>query len=263
MTPNRSVRFIQYRESSEFEDINSADPYSRSSSPATSERLTNSSPSSKLRPLVIDPPAPSVAKLLSILPATPLPTPVISNAKMVHKIRLFRGLKNNKESPTDYLNALEWSYKLDYQNQAPLDTEERLSFQEDTMKILFTNHLSGKAEEWHDDLEPEQTAKWTTLRALFQEHYKNVPQDAKNRLFDLKMKLSELKQGPEESIADYLSRVDKVFSKFPSEGFDIGMAAVKGIQDQTHQDWIEKECRKESTLTLHLSKGWRKWLIER
>lgn len=72
------------------------------------------------------------------------------------------------------------------------------------------------------------------------------PQDAKNRLFDLNMKLSELKQGSEESIADYLSRVDNVFSKFPSEGFDIGMAAVKGIQDQTHQGWIEKECRKES-----------------
>lgn len=94
---------------------------------------------------------------------------------MVHKIRPFRGLKNNKESPTDYLKALEWSYKLDYQNQAPLDTEERLSFQEDTMKILFSNHLSGKAEEWYDDLEPEQTAKWTTLRVLFQEHYKIVP----------------------------------------------------------------------------------------
>lgn len=89
------------------------------------------------------------------------------------------------------------------------------------------------------------------------------PQDAKNRLFDLKMKLSELKQGPEESIADYLSRVDKLFSKFPSEGFDIGMAAVKGIQDQTHQAGLKKNAGKNLTLTLHLSKGWRKWLIER
>lgn len=35
-------------------------------------------------------------------------------AKMVHKIRVFRGLRNNREDPADILKALDWAYRLYY-----------------------------------------------------------------------------------------------------------------------------------------------------
>ena len=117
------------------------------------------------------------------------------------------------------------------------------------MKILLSSHLSGKAEEWYDDLEIDDKGSWPTLVKHFETYYQLTPRDARTKLFDLRMKLADLKQQTDESIADYLEGAANLVSKFPTEEFDIGMAIVREINDREHQEWIERECHRMEDFT--------------
>ena len=95
---------------------------------------------------------------------------------MIHNIRVYRGLRNNREDPADFLEALDWD-RLDYKQDEPVEDNARKEFQEKTMKILFSSHLSGKAEDWYDDLEIEEKGSWPTLMKHFKTYYPLTPRN--------------------------------------------------------------------------------------
>ena len=151
---------------------------------------------------------------------------------MVYKIRVFRGLRNNWKDPAEFLKALEWAYCLDYKQEEPGKDKARKESREETMKIIFSSHLSRKAEDWYDNLEVEEKSSWPTLVKHFQTYYQLIPRDTRTKLFDLKMKLADFKQQTDKNIADYFERAANLVTKFPTEEFDIGMATVRGINDR-------------------------------
>ena len=102
---------------------------------------------------------------------------------------------------------------------------------------MISSHLSGKAEDWYDELEIEEEGSWPTLVKDFKTYYQLTPRDTRTRLFDLKMKLADFKQQTDESIADHLERAASLATKFPTEEFDIGMATVRGINNRGHKQW--------------------------
>ena len=155
VTPEQARLFSEYRQSADLEqtdleDINSQPP----SSPQIHQSPDKSS---RLRPLVLHPPSPLPGKLLSIPTSATTtqskpkilinPIPERRSAKMVHKIRDFRGLRNNREDPAYFLKALDWAYQLDYKQEEPAEENARRKFHEETMKILFSSHFSGETED--------------------------------------------------------------------------------------------------------------------
>lgn len=80
------------------------------------------------------------------------------------------------------------------------------------MEILFNSQLSGKAEDWDDDLEIEENGSWRTLMKHFKTYYQLTPRDTRTKLFDLKMKQADSKQQTNKSIADYLAREQRTWS---------------------------------------------------
>ena len=167
-----------------------------------------------------------------------------SSRIMTSKIRPFRGLRNNKENPEKFLQSIEWLYQVDYKHDEPEDPDEGHAFKEGTLGILFASHLAGKAEDWYDDLELEDT-EWNTLVVQFRDYYRIVPRNPKGRQFNLAMKLADLKQQIDEHITSYIERAEAIATKFPGEEFSIGMATVRGMSEPAHQHWIEKECLKK------------------
>lgn len=122
---------------------------------------------------------------------------------MTSKIRPFRGLRNNKENPEKFLQSIEWLNQVDYKHDEPEAPEDGQAFKEGTLGILFASHLAGKAEDWYDDLELEDT-EWNTLVVRFRDCYRIVPRSPKGRQFDLAMKLADLKQQGDENITSYI-----------------------------------------------------------
>ena len=116
------------------------------------------------------------------------------------------------------------------------------------MKILFRSHLSGKAEDWYDDLEIEEKG-WLTLTNL-ETCNQLTPRDIRIKLFDLKMNLANLKQQTEESIADYHERAANLVTKFATEDFDIDIVTMRGINDRERLEWIERDCHWTEDLRL-------------
>ena len=94
----------------------------------------------------------------------------------------------------EFLKALNWVYRLDYKQEEPSKDETKKEFQKEIMKILFNNHLSGKIEDWYDDLKIEEKNSWLTLIKHFKTYYQLTLQDTRTKLFDLKIKLADFKQ---------------------------------------------------------------------
>lgn len=128
---------------------------------------------------------------------------------MVHKFRVFRELRNNRENPADSFQALGSAYRLDYKQEEPVEDNARKEFLEETMRILFSGHLLGKTEDWYDDLEIEEKSSWPILIKHFKTYYQLTPRDTRTKLFDLNMKLAGFKQQTDEGIADNLERQER------------------------------------------------------
>lgn len=151
------------------EDINS-----QSSSPSQIHQLPSESP--QFRSLVLHPPSPLPEKLLSIPtsatttqvePETLInPVPERKIAKMVHKIRVFRGLRNNREDPADFFESsrLCLSPRLQTRRTCRSRCKERISGRdsEDSLSAII---FQGR----HDDLEIEEKSDWPNVDQALQD----------------------------------------------------------------------------------------------
>ncbi len=136
--------------------------------------------------------------------------------KMPTSIRLFRGVQDSLEDPDEYIKDLEWAYAQDYQSAEPSNNPEaKQIFINKTYRILFRNHLEGKAVEWYSNLSATTRKDWNTLKASFFEYFKLVSRDSQTRLWEKKVELANLRQGNNKSIAQFLKRAEELADQIP------------------------------------------------
>ena len=162
------------------------------------------------------------------------------------KIRPFKGLKDGKENPEEYLEDIEWAYDQDYQNNEPVNGEAAAAYKSKTHRILFRQNLEEKAREWYGDLDMDVKAQWSTLQDKFKTAFKVTLKDAQTKKFELRVKLHQLEQREEETIADYLNKAEELSMRLPQDDIDVGMATLKGMRDTIKRERVSFECNKDA-----------------
>ena len=170
------------------------------------------------------------------LAATPL---IASDSKMGStKIRPFKGLRNGREDPSEYIEDLEWLHEQHYKANGPEPDK--------TLRLLFRQNLEDAAYDWYIDLEKETKNNWTELRKAFLKAFEVTEKDAQAKKFELRMKIAQLRQEDKENIADYLKRAAELARKMVHDDIDVGMATLRGMRDQFKREQINFECNKSS-----------------
>ena len=162
------------------------------------------------------------------------------------KIRGFRGLRDGKEDPNEYLEDIEWAYEQDYESREPDSQDGKAHYYNKTHRILFRQHLQDDAFAWYSELDSELKQNWTALRQAFLPAYAITIKDSQTKKFELRIKLANLQQGEHENIADYLKRAGELSLKLPQEDIDVGMATLKGMHDVGKRERISFECNKDA-----------------
>ena len=179
---------------------------------------------------------PSTESLAATPPITSAST---SDSRMGStKIRPFKGLRNRREDLSEYIEDLEWLHDQHYKsNGSELDK---------TLRLLFRQNLEDAAYDWYIDLEKEIKNNWNKLRKAFLKTSQVTKKDAQVKKFELRMKVAQLRQEDKESIADYLKRAAGLSRKMVHDDFNIGMATLRGMRDQSKREQINFECNKGS-----------------
>ena len=159
------------------------------------------------------------------------------------KIRSFRGLRDGKEDPTEYIEDLEWEYEQHYQTNDPMGSNK-----DRAMKILFRQNLDDDAYQWYAEQEAEIKQDWARLRAAFLKQYEITVRDTQAEKFELRMKVAQSEQGNDETIAEYLKRAGDIARLMVSENdqIEIGIAMLRGMKDQFKREQVNFDCNKES-----------------
>ncbi|KAL9100381.1 MAG: hypothetical protein Q9163_004239 [Psora crenata] len=157
------------------------------------------------------------------------------------KIRPFRGQKDGKEDPHEYLEDLEWVYEQLYRGVNPPASEQEAN---KTYRLLFRQNLEGGAYEWYTNLDREVKQDWQKLREVFLKYYQITEKDAQAKKFELRLKIAQLKQEENESIAEYLKRAEDLSTHMAVDEIDLGMAMLRGMKDQHKKDQVNFECNK-------------------
>ena len=168
-------------------------------------------------------------------------------SRMGHtRIKPFKGLKNGKEDPIEFLEDLEWAYEQSYEDKTPADPIEAAVYLSRTHRVLFRQALEGKAADWYADLEPDVKTDWSKLQELFKTAFKITVKDAQAKKFELKIKLHNLEQSEGESISDFLDRAEELSMKLPQDDIDVGMAMLRGMRDVDKRERVSFECNKDA-----------------
>lgn len=159
------------------------------------------------------------------------------------KIRPFKGLRDGKEDPAEYIEDLEWVYDQDYRGKNPTNDA---TITEKSYRLLFRQHLEADAYDWYTDLDKDIKQDWEKLKQLFLTSFQVTEKDAQAKKFELRMKVAQLKQEDNESIADYLKKAFELSRKMVNDEIDVGMATLRGMRDQFKREQVNFECSKGS-----------------
>ena len=190
------------------------------------------------------------------------------------KIRPFKGLRDGKEDPKEYIEDIEWAYEQDYKAKEPKSfapsaftasssgaptsagatpdqqaTNATKEFYDKTHRILFRQNLESDAFEWYSDLDANLKPDWPRLLAAFLRAFEITAKDAQTKKFELRVKLANLKQSESENIAAYLKRASELAIRLPQDQMDVGMGILKGMSDNSKRDMVTFECNKDSDFT--------------
>ena len=135
---------------------------------------------------------------------TPYPHPVaretLAGKMALTLIPPFRGLRNGIEDPNKYLKKLELEGK-----------RSLASFEDDVLRILFTENLADEAENWClYELSSEIKQDWSQLKHGFLREYKTMTADAPPRKLKLLREIAQLKRRDPENIVGYLKRAARL-----------------------------------------------------
>lgn len=212
--------------------------------PELYERLRYSNIESKRVTSEIDvflPPSEQWKASLPLRPKVPdrSPEPRKNHIKMGStKLGLFKGLKDGREDPEEFTEDLEWTYTQDYESNEPETSTSKDAYKSKTFRILFRNHLEGKASSWYLDLDSSLKLDWERLSGEFKKFYKLTPKDSQTRRFELKVQLHNLEQEKDENIADYLERAEELYAQLPTDDIDIGIAVLKGMTHSSKKERV-------------------------
>lgn len=171
------------------------------------------------------------------------------------KIKKFRGLKDGKEDPAEFLEDVEWAYEQDFNINEPEESPEKEAFISKTHRILFRQHLEGRASEWYSDLDADIKGSWIQIRERFRTSFQISIRDTQTRIFELRIKLSQLEQKDGESIAEFLERAEDLATKLPTDEINVGMATLKGMKDEDKRSRVTYDCNKEQDFSFpHIKK---------
>ena len=186
------------------------------------------------------------------------------------KIHPFKGLRDGKEDPKEYIEDIEWAYEQDYKAREPKSfapsaftgsssgtstgagatpnqqaTNATKEFYDKTHQILFRQNLESDAFDWYSDLDANLKQDWPKLLAAFLPAFAITVKDSQAKKFELRVKLANLKQADSENIAEYLKRAEELAIRLPQDHFDVGMATLKGMNDASKRDLVSFECNKD------------------
>ena len=160
---------------------------------------------------------------------------------MVHvKIRPFRGLKDGKEDPQEYIEDIEWANERDRGDDATDLVADKAH------RLLFRQNLEDDAWTWYTDLDRETKQDWGRLRELFLSNYEITEKDAQAKRFELRMKAAQLKQNDDEAIPDFLKRANDLARTMPTDEIEIGMATLRAMHDQHRRARVNFKCNMSS-----------------
>lgn len=89
---------------------------------------------------------------------------------------------------------------------------------------LIWSNLEGKAELWYSKLLPIIKDSCKALKREFLDSFAVEDMDREARLVDLCLKLSNLKQGETENVAEFVAQADILSKKLAGSQVDVGMA---------------------------------------
>ena len=173
------------------------------------------------------------------------------------KIRSFKGLRDGKEDPMEYIEDIEWAYEQDFKAKEPRDLTSpnnppqapTIAYYNKTHRILFRQNLESDAFEWYSDLDGDLKQDWPRLLAAFLPAFAITAKDAQTKKFELRIKLANLEQLETENIADYLKKADELAIRLPNDYIDVGMATLKGMRDTSKRERVSFECGKDADYT--------------
>jgi len=168
------------------------------------------------------------------------------------KIRSFKGLKDGREDPAEYLEDIEWAYAQDFSSNEPGAAVE--AYRSKTFRILFRQNLEHKAHDWYRELDSEVKNNWDELTKKFSANYKVTLKDAQTKKFELRVQLANLIEKDSETISEYLDRADDLAAKLPSDDIDVGMAVLKGMRDGSKKEKVSFECNKDANYSYDMVK---------
>ena len=155
------------------------------------------------------------------------------------KIRPFKGLRDGREDPQEYLEDIEWAC-----DQGDNIGSGHLA--DKALRMLFRQHLEDDAWTWYADQERAVKQDWGRLRQLFLSSFEITEKDAQAKMFELRMAVAQLKQNDNEPIAEYLKRATDLARRVPNDEIEIGMATLCGMHDQHKRGQVNFECNKSS-----------------
>ena len=168
------------------------------------------------------------------------------------KIRVFRGTRDGKEDPNEFLEDIEWAYEQEFKGREPAAVpslgaavDPQAAFANKTHRILFRQHLEDDALQWYSDLDADLKQDWVQLKKAFLPAFAITTKDAQTKRFELRVKLANLEQLPNESIAEYLKRADELAIRLPQDTMDLGMAILRGMRDTSKRERVSFECEKD------------------
>ncbi|KAG7008283.1 hypothetical protein G7Y79_00006g019030 [Physcia stellaris] len=115
------------------------------------------------------------------------------------------------------------------------------------LQLLFRQKFENDAYTWYkDDVESDIKQNWAQLKDTFLSEYKITAENAPAKNFELRVKISQLKQEKRKSIAEYLKRVEELTRKMTKDEMDVNMVILRGMRDQPKRDQINFEHNKNA-----------------
>ena len=159
------------------------------------------------------------------------------------KIRSFRELKDEKKDFIEYMKNLKWKYEQHYQlNDSMKNNKNRV------MKVLFRQNLNDDAYQWYAEQKTKIKQNWTKLKAIFLKQYEIIVRDIQAKKFELRMKMTQLKQDNNKTIAKYLKRAENLTRLMinKNDQIKINMIMFRDMKNQFKKEQVNFDCNKKS-----------------
>ncbi|KAI9883789.1 MAG: hypothetical protein M1823_004444, partial [Watsoniomyces obsoletus] len=155
----------------------------------------------------------------------------------LQNIAPFRGLRDGKEDPEEYVKNVEFIARN-------FHSEQQGTRLEDSMRIIFRLNLADTARAWYTSLPSVTKASWQELQQRFKEAYKIKPKDVEAEKLEILHEIIRLQQQSNEKLRDYIHRVDELARRSPESDLAIAFHFVHGLLPTPQKEYIKYDLGK-------------------